>query len=358
MQYSLSQLNRTASPNARMKPAPVSRRVLLFAALMAASLIFNFVWIRTSHGPDSSLERNLLLQVFVLWPLLFFWLVYPVTRKARQLLLPLMLGMLFGSLVLPAASKQWWIHIDALRWLVLAVLVVGELWVIVLLLRSLTTLRGSEAPEDLIREVVSRQFGAGIGGRLVSTELMMWFYALFSWKAERYAFAGDEFFSVHRHQGNAENQKGFLMLIGAEIPLAHGLLWFWSPTGALVVTALSIYGFIWLLGEYRATLLRPVSIDAEFLYLRYGLLGNERIPLAAVAGAMPWNTPVPRQRGVLRHKGAGIPNVRIDLREPTWVETTLGQREISQVFIAVDQPSRLINSLEATIARCHAERPE
>lgn len=331
---------------------PRSRRVQAYFALIIASLLVNFWLIRTPamHGAAQFYETALLLQVFVLWPLLFFALVYPVTQKARHLLLPLSLGVLFGSLVLPTDWKHYWQHLDQLRWVLAAVLVLGELWVIALLLRSLSKLRGSERPEDVIREVVERQLGPGLVTRLIGIELMMWFYALLSWRSHGYRFDGDEFFSVHRHQGNADNQKGFLMLIGAEIPLAHGLLWFWNPTAALLVTALSVYGFVWLLGEYRATQLRPVSIDRDTLYLRYGLLGNERIPLRYIARVEPWNTPVARQRGVLRHKGGGIPNLRIELERPTAIERVFGSSEYQTLYIAVDDPARLIQALQAAMA--------
>ncbi len=329
-----------------------SRRIQLFAALIALSLIGNYLLLRSPAMAVHAayFEAGLLVQVFGLWPALFFALVYPVTRKARQVVLPLTLGVLFGSLALPSSSKYWWVYIDQLRWLAVVVLVLGELWVIVMLLRSLTLLRGSQRPEDDIRAVVDRKLGAGITSRLIAVEFLMWFYALLSWRAKAYTFVGDEFFNVHRAQGNADNQKGFLILIGAEIPLAHGLLWFWSPTGALVITALSAYGFCWLLGDYRATVLRPVSIDARFLHLRYGLLGNERIPLDRIFRFEPWKTPVARQRGVLRHKGGGIPNVRIELRSPTRIETLLGEREYATVFIAVDEPARLIKALSLRTA--------
>jgi len=335
-------------PNSALKNAR-PHRLKLYAGVILFSLLGNFLLIRSpalrAHGAE--IELALLAQVFVLWPLLFAWLVYPVTRKARHLLLPVTVGMLFGSLMLPQDWKYYWTAIDPLRWLLAALLVAGEVWVIALLLRSLARLRGSDRPEDGMREIVEQRLGPGTLTRLISAELLMWFYALLSWRSHSYRFVGDEFFSVHRHQGNADNQKGFLILIGAEIPLAHGLLWLWSPRSAWIVTALSLYGYCWLLGEHRATLLRPVSIDTEFLYLRYGLLGDERIPLAAIDSVRNWSNPVPRQHGVLRHKGGGIPNLQIVLHRPTAIDTVFGPREFRTAFIAVDEPGRLIKAIEA-----------
>jgi len=43
---------------------------------------------------------------------------------------------------------------------------------------------------------------------------------------------------------NASNQPGFLMLLGAKIPIVHFMVYLFDSIAAAVVTALSVYGLL------------------------------------------------------------------------------------------------------------------
>lgn len=332
--------------------APRSRiGIRAFVLFVLASVVGNYVAVRQPSLADagSYFELVMMAQVFLLWPLLFLLLVYPVTRKARHLMIPIAIGVLCTSRILPADWKHYWRYVETLRWVVVGGFLVAEVWVMALLLRSLTRLRGTDAPEDMIREIVTRYLGDSVASRLMATELLMWFFSLASWRSRGYRYAGKEFFTTHEHDHNISTQRAFLILIGAEMPIMHGLLWLWSPTAAWIVTAISVYGYFWLLGEYRASLLRPVSIDDEFLYLRYGLLGNEKVPLQAIASVRSFNQPMRRQRGLLRHTPAMRPNLRIQLHGPTEIKHMFGTSTYETIVLGVDEPARLMSALNDRI---------
>jgi hypothetical protein len=87
-----------------------NRRTAWLAGFVAVSMAANYLALRMQLPPGAvqQFEMVLLVQVFVLWPLLFFLLGNPQNRKARSAMLPVATGMLFGSLVLPAESKHVW----------------------------------------------------------------------------------------------------------------------------------------------------------------------------------------------------------------------------------------------------------
>ena len=49
------------------------------------------------------------------------------------------------------------------------------------------------------------------------------------------------------------------------------------------MTALDVYGILWLLGDYHALRLRPTTIEDGVLHLRYGLRWNVDVPLSNIA---------------------------------------------------------------------------
>ncbi|KQW96407.1 hypothetical protein ASC94_06015 [Massilia sp. Root418] len=71
-------------------------------------------------------------------------------------------------------------------------------------------------------------------------------------------FDGERDFGYARNGGNSSNQVGFIIAILFELPLMHMLLHFtWSPTAAIVASALSAWALLYMVADYRATLYRP-----------------------------------------------------------------------------------------------------
>lgn len=337
-------MNAVAVPRSRVG-------IYAFALFVLGSAIANSVAVRQPWLADagSYFELVMMAQVFLLWPLLFLLMVYPITRKASHVMIPVAIGILFTSRILPADWKHYWRYVETLRWILMGGFLVAEVWVMSLLLRSLTRLRGTDQPESMIRETVEGHLGESVASRLMATELLMWFFSLASWRSRGYRYVGQELFTTHRHDDNLSTKQAFLILIGAEMPIMHFVIWLWNHTAALVVTAISVYGYFWLLGEYRASKLRPVSIDDDFLYLRYGLLGNEKVPLRSIVGACAFDRPMRRQRGLLRHTPAMRPNLRIQLRGRTEIEHVFGTSTYETIVLGVDEPARLIAAINARI---------
>src|SRR5205814_1279247 len=69
-----------------------------------------------------------------------------------------------------------------------------------------------------------------------------------------------------------------LAMIGFESIGMHLLVQIWSVKAAWIVTALDVYGALWLIGDYHALRLRPTYAKDGILHLRYGLRWNVEIP--------------------------------------------------------------------------------
>lgn len=337
----------------------VDRRVrVLFWASAALVWLGNALLMRqwqslTGQPPgDGALAFDLLLML----PALYLWLHRRRGRKAWLGAAGVLgIGLLLGRTLLPARHLPVW---DWLAWLrsVVSIGVLGaEVVMVAWIVRALWRLRGEVnrelALDDLLRASMPH---LGRFEPLLRMEARMWLFAL-ARRPIRAAYPGHVHFSVHAQHGNASNQQAFLLLMALEMPLMHLLLHFaWSPRAALVVTLLSAYGWL-LLAEYRATLQRPVSLEADALQLRYGIVTDVRLPLAAIRSVEAWRDGIaPRRHGRMRCHGMGAPNVSIRLQPGTRVAGALGARTIDEILLGVDAPGAFVDTLTRVL---HGEAP-
>lgn len=314
--------------------------VLAANALLAGPL-------RAWHG-EPVLEWPVAFDLLLLLPGAYLW-VY--RRRGRQALVGALAlfgsGIWIGSLILPPASQQVWPWLLQLRYALLAAVLAMQVMLIMTMLREVLRARATGNLELAVDAALTRRMGAKGMANLFRLEARMWLYALLR-RPVRHPFPGRAHFYGHRQQGNASNQQGFLILMAIEIPVMHLLLhWLVSPVAALVVTALSGYGLIFMLAEYRATLHRPTTLEDDLLQIRYGIVGDVGVPLARIASVDRYGASARRTPGRMRFVGMGAANVRLELLPGTRLSGLLGEREIHEVLLGLDEPERFIASVRA-----------
>lgn len=258
-------------------------------------------------------------------------------------------SVLIGSLILPAGSQQVWPWLVQLRYVLLAVVLATQVALIAMMLREVLRAQTTRNLEAAVDEILTRRLGAQGLVKVFRLEARMWLYALVR-RPVRHAFAGDAHFYVHLQQGNASNQAAFLLLIAVEVPVMHVIVHLFNPLAAIIVSALSVYGFIFLWADYRATKLRPMSVVATCLRIRYGVAGDVAVPWPCIASVARYSGSARRATGRMRFVGMGAANVRIALRPGTRLPALLRERDIDEVLLGVDEPERFIACLQARIS--------
>jgi hypothetical protein len=221
-------------------------------------------------------DWTLLVDFSLTLPLLHYVLFRPVLKKWLLRWAQLIgLGILLGSLIIPPSSRLIWPWLEMARSTALGLLLPIELAAFAGIAYAIWKLARLDGDIDnAMRSAINERLGKSMSANLVLFEARVWLYALGKLKQVRYA--GTRHFSYAHQQGNASNQLGFIIAILFELPLAHMLLHFiWSPRAARIASALSAWGLLYLIAEYRATLLRPVSIDDRALLIRYGILSAD-----------------------------------------------------------------------------------
>lgn len=218
-------------------------------------------------------------------------------------------------------------------------------------------LRYLTAPLDVItmwlvarRLARGRGTGNGVVDRIMATELAVLRYGIFSWRKE--APAG---FTVHKRNDWATIVAGFIVAIAAESLGIHLLLLHWSTRVAWIVTALDLYGILWLLGDYHALRLRPTTIEDGVLHLRYGLRWSAEIPLVNIDSLEPVAGSEWKRKGVLNVAMLDEPKLLIRLRKPVVAYGLAGlTKTIDTIAILADEAERFEAALR--LAGCPAAR--
>lgn len=317
---------------------------LLAFALIAGNAVLTLHWTRWTG--DAVPEWPMAFDLLLVLPACYLWVHRRQGRQAWWGAAALLgVGVLAGSWSLPETSKQAWRWLEAIRLPLLLVFVTAQALLLTGIFRAAWRQRGREVIEDSVCAGLAHRFGHSALTRLLALEARLWIYALLRRPAAA-EFPGQAHFSVHAQGGNASNQVAFLVLMAAEIPLLHLLLHFlWSPLAALVITVLSLYGWLFLWAEYRATRLRPVSLDGARLRVRHGITIDFVVPLDGILRAERCRGPVRRSAGRLRAYGMGEANVRLLLCPGTRIETAFGTPLVKEIYLGVDQPDALLLAL-------------
>lgn len=174
--------------------------------------------------------------------------------------------------------------------------------------------------------------------KLAANELVMIYYALFSWK--RSVQQQNESFTYHKSGGYTAFVAGMLLVAPVETIAVHLLVMQWNTVAAWVLTALSLYATLWLIADCRASAIRPIVIGENTLKIRSGLRFSVDVPLEKIA-AQAKKPPHDEKKRLVNLGVMGSPCNWIVFTEPIEAETVFGKRRpVDAVGVSVDDEAR------------------
>ncbi|WP_299944436.1 hypothetical protein [uncultured Microbulbifer sp.] len=272
-------------------------------------------------------------------PILCFICLKDKKEAALKAALMCCLVILIGSYIIPQESKIIWPYFEAGRYLILMAFLSFELATITTVYLAIkSALKQGANPELAISQPIKRMWGDTLVARLLTFEARMWVYALFSSGITISHFHGEKQFSYHKKDGAQSTLKGFIILIALELPFVHVLLHFiWTPFAACIVTALTAFGLIFFIAEYKAVSRRPISLTRDSLVIRYGIYEPRKIPLSNICSIAKCYCFIPRSRFVKRYNYSGTPNIVIQLVQP--------QGDVKRIYLGVDSPELFMKTV-------------
>lgn len=305
-------------------PAALFTLIAISIAIIEIALVRSAVFARNRDIAAWGVTFDLTITI----PLLY-WFVLVRTGHAR----PVTLAPLFvvccsaAALILPR-SDQAFLH--QLRWIAAPL----ELLTLGLLANSVWRRRPGGVRERVV-------------GGIVTTEVAILYYALFSWRAEPEVPADAIAITTHKRSGWGTVVVCFIVLIAFESVGLHLLVQNWSVKWAWIFTALDVYGALWLIGDYHALRLRPTLIREGEIELRHGMRLNATIArdniaaVEAITNEAQW-----KRKGVAKLALLDEPKYLIRLHEPVLAEALAGfKRKIDAVAILPDDPAAFERAL-------------
>ncbi len=284
-------------------------------------------------------------------PLLWWWLAVKGRGASRRsLVVVFVASMLAARLVVGGRTPVTTAWLGAVAGALELVLIAR----IALAVRAARRAREVDFAER-VQVATAGLLGPGGVARAVGDELAILGYALLGpwWRP----LEGPGRFSHHRDQGRGSLVAGLLMVLALEAGAVHAGMVHAHPRIAWTLTVSSLWGALWLFGDYQAMRLGRSTLGAVALELRVGLRARITVPYAAIAAVRSGRfEDLPRDRTLLRaYARPTTPTVLIELREPVIGHSMYRpSRSRMRIALAPDDLPRFLPALEA--ARSAATR--
>jgi hypothetical protein len=203
--------------------------------------------------------------------------------------------------------------------------------------RAIRTARADSSADPLerFRHAAFELTRSDRAAAILASEIAVLYYSLAAWRARPHVPAGATAVAHHRRSGHAEIVVVLLLVFAAEGIATHFLLASRSPLLAWILSIGTVYGALWIVADYRATVLRPILVTSEGLVVRAGFRCTLQVPRASIAG-------VGREKPAFGKESVnltflGSPTHWITLAEPVAAEGPYGfRRRVRAIGIAPD----------------------
>jgi hypothetical protein len=268
--------------NAIFRRTPLLWFLGVAAGIYAAALGVAAQLPRLDAGVDA-VTISLTFDLVVVIPVAFYVIVvrrrgWPIVTLAPVFILSL----LAASRVLPADHQQTLRALEALA----VPIELGLLtWIGWRAARAVRYARGDgdRDPFERIRRAALELMHNDRAAAILATEVAVFYYGIGSWGARPHAPAGTVAFTHYRRSGHAGMVFAVILAMTVEGLAAHVLLQTWSALLAWILTIGTAYGALWLIADYRMTVLRPILVSDNSVIVRAGLRCTIRVPLKQIA---------------------------------------------------------------------------
>jgi len=231
-------------------------------------------------SPSFKLEPDLLslgitVDLLLTIPIVYFLLIRK-TQIPKTTVLPVMvLGIVIGTYALPESNQT---YVDLFKTWIVPVIEVSVLTWLILKVRGAIKKYShrKHLSQDFYTTLIETCYEV-LPKKLVlplATEVAVIYYGFINWSTKT---LDENEFTYHKNSGSPALFGAFIFILAIETTVIHLILGRWSEIAAWVLTSLSIYAVIQVLGFAKSLARRPIIVHEERLILRYGILNETEI---------------------------------------------------------------------------------
>lgn len=212
--------------------------------------------------------------------------------------------------------------------------------------------RASEDPMVWFKKTMLYFVRKDAPASMVAAELSVWYYALLSWRKRPYVLPGEKAFSYHNAGGYMNMMLGLALAFPVEIVAVHLLLSQWSEVAAVIVTALSIYAAVWLIGDARARVMRPIVVGESHVRIECGIQMEAVFSLSEIESVAFSESDISHIRESDRLNCGTFyrPDMWIVTKRSVEVRTLFGTKRVRAIGLSVDDPRSFASAVSRVSA--------
>ena len=252
-------------------------RLILFLFipfLLFVSIVF---YTQTSHYFQYSdvISSWIILDLLLTIPFVYFLVIRKTKIPNTSVISMVFLGLILGYYILPVEQHT---YLDLFKKFGLPVIEISVLvFVLIKVRKAIRTFNANSKDESDFYNILQKTCREIIPGRMSSfivSEISVIYYSFLNWKKP---ILKESEFTYHKKSGTPALFGALIFIVLVETISVHIILLQWSHLAAFILSILSIYTGLQLLGFGRSLSKRPISISNGNLILRYGILNEATI---------------------------------------------------------------------------------
>lgn len=273
-------------------------------------------------------------------PLLGYFILVRPRRAPAMVLAPLfLLALLLAHLILPESGKQYLRGVELLLPLLEIALLLYAISKVRKVLQRYRELRPTAVyPTDALEQSLHQILGNSPAIGIVLTEFSLLYYAIGGWfLCYHPTHEQHRPFTYHLKSGYSTLAAMMIGLSLVEIPLVHLVVNHFNPIAAWILTLLTLYTILWIIGDYHAIRLHPLVLDEGQLHLRAGMRWRLSLAFDQIRLIRPLHFQERQNKAILDLSIAGNGKWLIELNQPTTVRGLFGIKRVTEkIAFAVD----------------------
>ena len=235
----------------------------------------------TYNSSSNYLFIGVTFDLLVTVPLVYLLLIRKTSISKLTLVPVLIAAMIIGTLIIPSAHQEY------LNFYKTWIFPLVELFIISYVIYHLSkVVKKLKAKKEGVRCDFYSSLQKTCSDLLpkkavmpVVMEISVFYYGFINWKKPNLR-SND--FTYHKNSGTIALLGAILLVVAIETVAFHALLSDWNIIVAWVFTGLSIYTGLQMFGFMRSMPKRPISVENNRLYLRYGIMAESTIDICDI----------------------------------------------------------------------------
>lgn len=300
---------------------------------------------------NSLISKSITLDLIITIPFIHWVLIRKKDISKFSVLSFFVIGVLIASFVIPEENQSF---ISFIKNWILPFIELGIITVIILKIRKTIQVykhTKNSSPDffTILKKTCSDVFPKKISA-VLAMEIAVFYYGFISWKK---ITPKENEYTYHKDGNSISIFIGILMIVIIETFVLHKMILKSNPSIAWIVGIMSIYSFVQIFGFAKSLTKRPITIDGDVLYIRYGIMSEITIPISDI-GTIEFSSVVfDKETRRLSHLGElDSHNMLIRLKEQS-TGTKIGlygiKRNFKAIAFHVDQKNKFKDDLEQLI---------